>query len=55
MRFTLCPLWIMALLTLPLGFWEQEGVCDISGYVPPEEEVALSLSCQASSVKGMNW
>lgn len=31
-----------------------EGVCDIAVYVPPEEE-ALSLSCQASSIKGMNW
>lgn len=38
-----------------LGILGAEGVCDISGYVPPEEEVALSLSCQASSVKGMNW
>lgn len=38
-----------------LGILGAEGVCDISGYVPPEEEAALSLSCQASSVKGMNW
>lgn len=28
-------------------------MCDISVYIPPEEE-ALSLSCQASSIKGMN-
>lgn len=53
MRFTLCPLWIMALLKLPGGLGV-EGFCDISVYIPPEEE-ALSLSCQASSIKGMNW
>lgn len=30
-----------------------EGVCDTCVYIPPEEE-ALSLPCQASSIKGMN-
>lgn len=54
MRFTLCPLWIMALVKVPGGFGSGGGVCDISVYIPPEEE-ALSLSCQASSIKGMNW
>lgn len=31
-----------------------EGVCDISVYIPPGEE-AWSLTCQAISIKGMNW
>lgn len=45
-------LWITALLKLPGGLGV-EGVCDVPMYVPPEEE-ASSLSCQASSIKGMN-
>lgn len=53
MRFTLCPLWITALLKLPGGLGA-EGVCDVPVCVPPEEE-ASNLSCQASSIKGMNW
>lgn len=50
-RCVLCGLWHFWNFLGGLGV---EGFCDVSVYIPPEEE-ALSLSCQASSIKGMNW